>query len=348
VPDFVLFIIVLGTLLLCHEFGHFIAAKLTKVRVDEFGIGFPPRLISLFEAGGTKFTLNLIPLGGFNRIAGEDDPEVPDGLAAASKRVRVFVLSAGSLANVLLGFVAFVLAFKFAAPDVERVIIADVVQAAPADDVGIQVGDLVRSVDDKPITSFDTMVDAIQNRPNDTVRIVIERDDQLQTFELAPRIEYPSDQGPIGVILGHPPLETSLLSAVRLGGESIVMQVDALLSLPARLIRGVAEPEETRLSGLKGIHDMLAWANAIDRTAQRPFLTLNLIGVISVGLALANLLPFPALDGGRLLFVFAEAILGRRIPPKLEAIVHSIGFAFLLVLMIYINLKDFTDPLSLP
>jgi regulator of sigma E protease len=348
VPDFLLFIIVLGTLLLCHELGHFIAAKLTRVRVDEFGIGFPPRLISLFEAGGTKFTLNLIPLGGFNRIAGEDDPEVTDGLAAASKRVRVFVLSAGSLANVFLGFAAFVLAFKFAAPDIERVIIADVVPAAPADEAGIQVGDLVESVDDQPINSFETMVDAIQNRPNDTVRIVVERDDQKLTFELAPRTEYPADQGPIGVVLGHPALETSWLSATRMGGESIVMQVDALLRLPARLIQGTAEPEETRISGLKGIHDMLAWANDIDRSAHRPFLTLNLIGVISVGLALANLLPFPALDGGRLLFVFAELILGRRIPPKFEAIIHTIGFAFLLVLMIYINLKDFTNPISLP
>ena len=111
VTDFVLFLVVLGSLLLCHELGHFIAAKLCKVRVDEFGIGFPPRIISLFEAWGTKFTLNLIPFGGFNRIAGEDDPEVPDGLAASSKRARTFILSAGSLANVLLGFMAFVFAF---------------------------------------------------------------------------------------------------------------------------------------------------------------------------------------------------------------------------------------------
>ncbi len=347
-PDFLLFIVVLGTLLLAHEFGHFIAAKLTKVRVDEFGIGFPPRILSLFEAGGTKFTLNLIPLGGFNRIAGEDDPEIPDGLASASKRVRVLVLSAGSIANILLGLLAFVLAFKFAAPDVNRVIIADVVESAPADEFGVQVGDLVKYVDDNAITSFETMIDAIQNRPEDTVRIVVEREDQSFTFELAPRLDYPSDQGPIGVTLGHPALETSWFEAVRLGADSIVMQVDALLSLPARLIQGIAEPEETRLSGLKGIHDMLAWANEIDRSAQRPFLTLNLIGVISVGLALANLLPFPALDGGRLLFVFAEAILGRRIPPKFEAIIHTVGFAFLLVLMIYINLKDFTDPLPLP
>jgi regulator of sigma E protease len=348
VPDFALFVVVLATLLLAHEFGHFIAAKLTKVRVDEFGIGFPPRLLTLFEAGGTKFSLNLIPFGGFNRIAGEDDPEVPDGLAAAKKRVRVFVLSAGSLANIFVGLVAFVLAFKYAAPDINRVIISEVVESAPADKAGIQVGDLVMSVDGKLIDSFEAMVDAIQNRPADVVQIVVDRDGQEETFQLAPRIDYPSNQGPIGVTLGHPSLETTWPEAVQLGGESIVLQIDALLSLPGRLLQGAAEPEETRLSGLKGIHDMLAWANEIDRSAQRPFLTLNLVGVISVGLALANLLPFPALDGGRLLFVFAEAIFRRRVPPKFEAIIHTIGFAVLLALMIYINLKDFTDPLPLP
>jgi regulator of sigma E protease len=105
---------------------------------------------------------------------------------------------------------------------------------------------------------------------------------------------------------------------------------------------------ETRVSGLKGIHDMLAWASSIDRSAQRPFLTLNLIGVISTGLALANLLPFPALDGGRLMFVLFEVVFRRRISPRYEGLAHAIGFTLLLALMIYINLQDFINPIPLP
>jgi regulator of sigma E protease len=99
---------------------------------------------------------------------------------------------------------------------------------------------------------------------------------------------------------------------------------------------------------LKGIYDMLDWASSIDRTSERPFITMNLIGVISVGLALANLLPFPALDGGRLMFVFVELIIRRRISPQLEGYAHAIGFALLIILMIYINLQDFVNPIQLP
>jgi regulator of sigma E protease len=99
---------------------------------------------------------------------------------------------------------------------------------------------------------------------------------------------------------------------------------------------------------LKGIYDMLGWASSIDRTSELPFITMNLVGVISVGLALANLLPFPALDGGRLMFVLFELIFRRKISPQLEGYAHAIGFAILIILMIYINLQDFVNPIQLP
>jgi regulator of sigma E protease len=125
-------------------------------------------------------------------------------------------------------------------------------------------------------------------------------------------------------------------------------QVIGLLQLPGRLIAGEASEEEARISGLKGIHDMLAWASSVDRSSDRPFITLNIVGVISLGLALANLLPIPALDGGRLMFVFFEAIIGRRVSPQFEGLAHAIGFAFLLILMVYFNLQDFINPINLP
>jgi regulator of sigma E protease len=125
-------------------------------------------------------------------------------------------------------------------------------------------------------------------------------------------------------------------------------QVVGLLQLPGRLIAGEASEEEARISGLKGIHDMLAWASSVDRSSDRPFITLNIVGVISLGLALANLLPIPALDGGRLMFVFIEALIGRRISPQFEGLAHALGFAFLLILMVYFNLQDFINPITLP
>ncbi|NIS81445.1 MAG: hypothetical protein GTO14_14860 [Anaerolineales bacterium] len=346
--DFLLFVVVLGTLLLGHELGHFIAARLARVRVEEFGIGFPPRLLTLFEAGGTKFTFNLIPFGGFNRIAGEDDPDVPNGLLAASKRVRAAIYLAGPIANIFLGFLAFVLAFKFAAPDLEKVMITDLVDGAPAQVAGIREGDLVRSVSGQPVTGFDSMLEAVQAHLGTPVEIELERDGEPFIIELIPRVEYPEGQGPIGVTLGHPAKQTSWLEATQIGAESIGLQVNALLSLPGRILQGVAQPEETRVVGLKGIHDMLTLASSIDRSAQRPYFTLNFIGAISIGLALANLLPFPALDGGRILFLLFETLLGQRISPRFEVLIHAIGFAILIALMVYINLQDFINPVELP
>jgi len=348
VSDFILFIIVLGTLIIGHELGHFFAAKICGVRVEEFGIGYPPRITTLFTAGGTKFTLNWIPFGGFNLPAGENDPEVLDGLAGASKRVRSAVLLAGPAANILIAFMAFLLANKFIAPDFNRVLIMEVVRGTPAEEANILPGDIVLSVGEQQITTTESMVNVVTARVGTSTQIGLERDGSVLFVELVPRTQHPPDQGPIGVTLGHPTKTTSWFEAAGLSLESIRYQVNAILRLPGRLLQGVATPEETRITGLKGIHDMLAWAVSIDRSTQRPFLTITLIGIISTGLALANLLPFPALDGGRMMFVLIELIFKRRIAPRYEGLAHAIGFTLLLAFMIYINFQDFINPIILP
>ena len=346
--DILLFVAVLGFLILAHEFGHFLAARLRGVRVEEFGIGFPPRMLTLFERNGTKYTLNWIPLGGFVRPAGEDDPEVLDGLAASSKRTRTAVLLAGPLMNVLIAFLAFFVAFKFAAPDAERVLITEVTDGTPGHAAGIVAGDLVLSVNDISIDGFDRMVEAVSASRGNPTTIDLLRDGEIVTVNLVPREEYPDGQGPIGVTLGYPVRSVGWIEASGMSVDSMFFQVNALMRLPGRLISGEATPEEARVSGLKGIHDMLSWASAIDRSSQRPFVTLNIIGVISLGLAIANLLPIPALDGGRLMFVALEAILGRRISPQLQGYAHAIGFVLLLALMVYFNIQDFINPITLP
>ncbi len=346
--DFLLFVLVLGTLIIGHELGHFFVSKLSGVRVKEFGIGYPPRILTLFELKGTKYTLNWIPFGGFNLPEGEDDPSVPGGFAGASKRVRTAVLLAGPAANIFIAFLVFLLAFRFSAPDFERVQVIQVLEGTPAAQAVILTGDIVLSVGDQPITGTETMVDAVKSNIGMLTEIQLLRDGREVTIELIPREQYPSNQGPIGVTLGHPAKAMSWSEAAKIGLENIGLQVNAILRLPGRLISGTASPEETRISGLKGIHDLLAWANSIDRSAQRPFLTLNMIGVISTGLALANLLPLPALDGGRLMFILFETIFRRRISPRHEGLVHAIGFTLLLALMIYINLQDFINPITLP
>jgi len=348
VVDFVIFIAILSALLLGHELGHFFAAKAGGVEVEELGFGFPPRLLTLFELRGTKYTLNLLPFGGFIRPKGENDPSVPGGLAGASKRVRAAVLLAGPAANLLLAFLAFTAAYALAAPDPERVMVTEIAPSSPAAGAGLQSGDIIQQVDGVGISSFDDLQEVVAASLGQVIELTVERGSQVLQISLVPRPDPPPNEGAIGILLGHPRRTVGVVESVQLGWQSTRLQVVEILRLPARLIQGDVAPEEARVSGFKGMYDMLAWAGQIDRNAERPFLTLNLVGVISAGLAIANLLPIPALDGGRLMFVAFELAFRRRIAPEKEGLAHLIGFALLLLLMVYINFQDFVNPISLP
>jgi len=348
VSDILLFLGVLGVLLLGHEFGHYLAARWRGIKVEEFGLGYPPRLATLFVAGDTRYTLNWIPFGGFVRLAGEDDPDIPNGLSSASKLSRALVLIAGPAANIAIAFIVLSLAFKFAAPDFGRVRIGQITPGTPAETAGLEIGDIVNSIEGVPITSFEDMQIATREHLGEPMTIRVSRAGEELEITLVPRADFPEGQGPIGVTLSYPVSQMSWSEAARFSVDSIGSQVMAIVRLPARLISGDAAPEEARVSGLKGIHDMLAWASSVDRSSERPFITLNLIGIISVGLAIANMLPFPALDGGRLLFVFIELLIGRKISPRLEGYAHAVGFALLIILMVYFNLQDFINPIQLP
>ena len=346
--DLLVFAAILSLLILGHEFGHFLAARARGVRVTEFGIGFPPRLLTLFTAKGTRFTVNAIPLGGFVRPAGEDDPSVPGGLAGSSKKTRALVLLAGPGANILLGILAFTAAFKFAAPDPTRVIVTDIAAGSPAEAGGMLPGDIVVAVDGLPVDGFEVLQQATSEHLDIPIALTVLRSGEELRLTVTPRSVHPEDEGPMGITIGHPTRQASWGEAAVYGLDSVRVQVENLALLPSRLARGEVAPEEARVSGLKGMYDMFAWAGAIDRDAQRPFLTLNLVGIISIGLALANLLPLPALDGGRLAFVAIEAVSGRRVSPRHEGLAHAVGFVLLLILMAYVNLQDFTNPIVLP
>jgi regulator of sigma E protease len=349
VPDILLFVIILGSLILVHELGHFIAAKLTGVKVEEFGIGFPPRIGRLFTLGGTEFTLNWVPLGGFVRPAGEDDPDVPGGLASSPKRVRTAVLLAGPAANILFALLVYLFAFKFAAPDLNRVAVAEVQPDTPAAAAGLLEGDIIQSIDGVTIDGFQSLHTTIQDRLDQTATVVLVRGEEILSVELTPRSDYPANQGPMGITISNPTRTSTWLEAGNLSLEAIKNQFVFMAQLPGRILSGEASSEEARVSGLKGIHDMVAWANDIDQSSGRPpYLTLSITGMISVGLALANLLPFPALDGGRLMFVAYEAVFRRRVPPQYEGLAHAIGFVVLIALMVYFNLQDFINPITLP
>ena len=355
------FILAFGGMVLVHEFGHFIAARLCGIEVEEFGIGLPtPRALKLFTWRGTRFTLNWLPFGGFVRPKGENDPSVEGGLAAASPGKRLIVLFAGPMMNLLTAVLIYSLIFtRVGVPDANRVLVSSVTQNSPAAEAGFQDGDIFISGNGQPIHNYDELrviVDANENKP---VTFLVDRRGEQVTLTATPVMNAQANRIMIGVGLGVPfKRPDSPIQTMKLGTQYTYYNVRTLLSLPAQMLRGTLNSEQSRLVGLKGIYDILqqtvshdvqASASAPGPTTDpvdQPVRTLELIASLSISLGIFNLFPFPALDGGRIIFVLPELIFRRRVSPQVENLVHGMGMAFLLLLMIYINLMDFINPIN--
>ncbi len=337
--DLLTFILGIAVLIFVHELGHFLAARLLKVEVEEFGIGFPPRLVKLFERNGTIYSLNAIPLGGFVRPKGENDPSIEGGLAAASPWVRLGVLFAGPLMNLIVGVILGVLLFYSIGERVpEKVLIASIAPESPAAVAGLRVGDLVLQVNDQPITSIPALQKIVAENLGTPVTLLVQRGEQTLTLRLTPRANPPEGQGPLGVALDNPTRPIGLGTAVQRGVGAVYENARSILLLPVRLLRGEASPQEGRLVGYKGMFD-------IYQRIQSP---LWFFMAISISLGVINLLPIPALDGGRILLTLPEILIRRRIPANFENVVHMVGFVLLILLLIYINVQDFVNPIQLP
>jgi regulator of sigma E protease len=353
------FFLILTPIILVHELGHFVAARYFNIKVEEFGLGFPPRATKLFDWQGTEFTLNWIPLGGFVRPAGEDDPNVEGGLANASKTARFGVLVAGSLFNFIMAAVIFTIVFMMprTAVDNSLVAIAAIAPNSPAAQANLQIDDIFLSVNGQPIAgNVDFLVEEIRANAGQPVALTILRAGEEQDLTLTPRRpdEYNAAQeGAVGVRLTHPeiPGVTEMMNPIEASGmavSTIGNIIYTTLSLPVELVRGTVAPEEARVVSIVGISQMAG--QATEQTANTGDLSyvLWLMGVISVALGFTNLLPIPALDGGRILFVLIEAVRGRRIEPEQEGMVHAVGMALLLGLMVILIVQDVVNPIILP
>ncbi len=345
------FILVLTPIILIHEMGHFIAARLSGIRVDEFGIGFPPRAVTLFKRGGTIFSLNWIPLGGFVRPAGEDDPTMPDGLAAASKRARFFTLIAGSGANILFALFLFWIAFMIGPPRFE-VSIPEVVPGSPAEIAGILAGDVILEINGIEVDNRDVVIEEVTSSAGTLLEMVVRRDGGIVPIAVTPRMpgEYDeATEGPTGIVIRSDPtggnISAGPIGAARMAGQSIFNVVYGTLRAPVLLIQGQISPSDARPVSVVGI-SQLAGA-AAEETAQRRdlFPILWFAGIISVALGFTNLLPIPALDGGRISFVLVEAVRGKRVEPEREGMVHLVGMLVLLGLMVLIIIQDIVNPI---
>jgi len=341
--DVILAVFIFGLLLFIHELGHFIMARLTGVKVEEFGFGFPPRLIKLFTWQGTAFSLNAIPFGAFVRPVGEDDPTVKGGLAGASKRVRVLVLLGGVTLNALAAVMAYTIAFKIAFPD--GVIVDGITPETPAEQAGLLEGDRILSLDGVGVRHTNEVIEYVYSHLGKEITLNLDRDGVAVDLRVTLRTTWPDGQGPSGMIIADTFSDShGWDEAFGEGLRTIRDQVKLILQLPAMILRGGFNASTDRPVGPLGILDVTEQIVDAARENNRWVIILNWIGMINLALAIGNILPIPALDGGRLLFIFLEAIRRKRVDPEKERMVHAYSLLVLLGLMLFITYLDIFFP----
>jgi len=309
---------------------------------------------------GTEVTLNWLPIGGFVRPKGENDPNVQGGLAAANAWKRLGVLFAGPTMNLLTGLIVFLFLVRVDGyHDMSRVQLAEIAPDSPAEAAGMKVGDVVRQAAGQPVTDFASLSGIVNAHLDQPVEFVLQRGGETLTVTATPRSQPPEGQGAVGIRMSEfvMPVET-WGDTFRYGAVSVYDQARALVLLPAKLLRGSSSPEEGRFIGMKGIYDIFNLTVSTDVQSREPlasaqpqaptFSTLYLVAALTISIGLINLFPFPALDGGRIIFAIPEIIFRRRVPHQFENAVHAAGMILLLLLMLYINVMDFVNPLVIP
>lgn len=344
----IIFLLVLSILVIVHELGHFLVAKKNGILVEEFGFGIPPRLWGK-KIGETTYSINLLPFGGFVRLHGELDQDNVVNKNRAfiykSKKVKVAVIIAGVLMNFILAITAFSIVYSFAGITREtgKVKILDVSADSPALNAKLIAGDIIISVDNKPVTTVKEFVNEVENKKGQKVNLLLE--DRKVT--LIPRVDPPQGQGPLGVAISSsemyfPPLWQRPFYGIYYGfQEALFWGKNVILGLGKMFIDLFQGNSPKDISGPVGVFAVTSVA------AKAGILTLiNLIGIISVNLAILNILPFPALDGGRLVFILLEKIIGRKVLPKIESLIHSLGMIILLILIFIITIADIKKLIS--
>lgn len=337
---------VLSILVLVHELGHFLVAKRMGILVEEFGFGLPPRIFGK-KIGETIYSLNALPIGGFVKLYGEDYDEqlahkgknYSRTFFAKSKIERTLVLLAGVLMNFLLGVVitSFIFTRGVMVPT-DQVHIESVVLNSPAEKAGLGQGDVFLNVDGRDIKSGDDLVSYTGQHLGQELTLKVKKGEKILNVKITPRKSYPMNEGPMGVTISNFSKKTYPLWQAPIWGTWEALRLSGFIAKALgqtlwQLATSGVVPKD--VSGPIGIAKVTSEVVKLG-----PLPVLELVGLISINLAVVNVLPIPALDGGRLLFIGIEAIVGRRVKPKFEKVAHQIGFFLLILLIILITYND--------
>lgn len=349
-------LVVLSILILGHELGHFLIAKLFGVWVEEFGLGLPPKLIGK-KIGETIYSINWLPIGGFVRLHGEsqeDKVSYPErAFVNKSKIARILVSLAGVVMNFLLALVCFAVVYSFLGVPRETgtVRVVDVTAGSPAQTAGILVGDIVRKVDNKDVSSNNFFISEVESMKGKTVKIEIQRDvnnvSEIKIVNVIPRENPPQGEGPLGVAISSTetyfaPIWQRPFIGAWFGAQEAVATSKAVVLGLFGVASDVSHGQVPK--GTVGPVGIFLLIEYVSRSGILPLI--NFIGVISINLAIVNLIPFPPLDGSRVLFIGIEAFFGRKILPKAETIIQSVGFGLLILLMIAITAREIPNAIK--
>lgn len=328
-PSVILIIIGFSVLVLIHELGHFLAARWFGLRIEEFGIGFPPRLLKK-KVKDTIYSINAVPLGGFVKIYGENygiggnirQPEKSFAYQPIWK--RGIIIAAGVVMNFILGWLLFSAVFFIGSP--KLIIISEVAAGSPAAQAGLMPGDQVLGFE-----TINQLVDYINANKGKFIFLAVKRDNKKITVSAVPRLNPPPQEGALGIVLKEAGIaKQGFIASI---WQGLIMSVSVIAAIFAGLYKIVLVPQQ--IIGPVGIFNL-----ALETGQLGLVYLLQFMALISLNLAVLNILPIPVLDGGRLLFLLIEKIRGKRILLETEMKANAAGFAFLIALVVFITIKD--------
>ena len=363
----IIFIFILGILVFVHESGHFLVARRNGIKADEFGFGFPPRAVGVFknektdkweivkgskeiESKNTIYSLNWLPIGGFVRIKGEDGDgkKENDSFASKSAWIRIKVLAAGVTMNFILAWVLLSLTFMIGSyQDVtgqnmqgSKILIESIEQGSPAEKMGLKIGDqILKNGEGVSFTTVEEVQKYIKENKGKEVSLIIQRAEKQYTFFGTPRLQTNEGQGSLGisglaeVVVVRYSFFNALWEGVKEIGNMFVMVGAILVKLFHGQKTGVEIMGPVKMAMFTGQVLPLGFVYV-----------LRFIAIFSINLGIINALPFPALDGGRILFILIEKIKGSPVSQKVEQIFHTVGMLLLMSLMLFITIREILSP----
>jgi len=353
------FVLMLSVLVLIHELGHFLTAKKFGIKVEEFGFGFPPRVFGK-KKGETLYSINALPIGGFVKLYGEDEagsgkvskvkteiitsnsePDWDRAFFAKPAWQRIIVVTAGVFMNFILAvaIATYLFSSQGIPKDTHTVVISQVDKNSPAQAAGLKNGDVVKTVDSKEIITTENLIKITNDKKGQEVKLVVLRGGREIPVSLTPRQNPPEGQGAMGIAIDQNiiyqkyPFPLSILYATKQAAQDSILVVKGFVDVIKTIVTSFTIPE--------GVAGPVGMAQLTGEFVQiGPNAVLALVYMLSLSLAVLNILPIPALDGGRLLFIVIELVTRRKVNPKYEAYAHLVGIILLLTFLAFISIKD--------